>query len=62
LVEASPPAIAQPPMKSRSGSAHKMLLEFIAGILTTMVGALLYCLFRRKVIPFLKQRKTLKGE
>ncbi|KAG4939135.1 hypothetical protein AAZX31_16G109400 [Glycine max] len=49
-------------MKSRSGSAHKMLLEFIAGILTTMVGALLYCLFRRKVIPFLKQRKTLKGK
>ncbi|KAL5122545.1 Receptor-like protein kinase THESEUS 1 [Glycine soja] len=49
-------------MKNRSGSAHKMLLEFIAGILTTMVGALLYCLFWRKVIPFLKQRKTLKGK
>ncbi|TKY58316.1 Receptor protein kinase THESEUS 1 [Spatholobus suberectus] len=37
-----------------------MLLEFIAGILTAVVVTLLYFLFRRKVIPFLKQRKTLK--
>ncbi|KAK7376167.1 hypothetical protein VNO78_35021 [Psophocarpus tetragonolobus] len=27
-----------------------------------MVVALLYCLFRRKIIPFLKQRKTLEGK
>ncbi|KAK7376158.1 hypothetical protein VNO78_35012 [Psophocarpus tetragonolobus] len=39
-----------------------MLLEFIASILTTMVVALLYCLFRRKIIPFLKQRKNLEGK
>ncbi|RDY06629.1 Receptor-like protein kinase THESEUS 1, partial [Mucuna pruriens] len=58
----SPPATAQPPLKNSSGSARKMLLEFIAGILTTLVVALLYWLLRRKVIPFLKQRKTLKGK
>ncbi|KAK7346311.1 hypothetical protein VNO80_20827 [Phaseolus coccineus] len=43
-------------------SAHKMSLEFIAGIFAAMVVALLYWLFRRKVIPLLKQRKTLKGK
>ncbi|KAG2408832.1 LRR receptor-like serine/threonine-protein [Vigna angularis] len=37
-----------------------MSLEFIAGIFSAMVVALLYWLFRKKVIPFLKQRKTLK--
>ncbi|XP_022640172.1 probable LRR receptor-like serine/threonine-protein kinase At5g45780 [Vigna radiata var. radiata] len=42
-------------------SARKMLLEFIAGIFSAMVVALLYWLFRKKVIPFLKQRKTLKA-
>lgn len=39
-----------------------MLLGFIAGISTVMAVALLYWLFRTKVIPFLKQRKTSKGK
>ncbi|CAJ1942287.1 unnamed protein product [Sphenostylis stenocarpa] len=60
--QTSPPAIPQPPVKNRSGSAHKMSLGFIAGIFATMLVALLYWLFRRKVIPLLKQRKTLTGK
>jgi len=55
-VETSPPEIAQPPLR------NKMSLEFIAGIFSAIVVALLYWLFRKKVIPLLKQRKTLKGE
>lgn len=64
LLEASPPSTAKSLLKkNRSAfSAHNMLLGFIAGISTVMVLALLYYLFWRKVIPFLKQRKTLKGE
>ncbi|KAK7262997.1 hypothetical protein RJT34_30581 [Clitoria ternatea] len=63
LVEASPPATAQSPLKNRSGSsAHNMLLEFLAGISTVMLVTLLYYFFRRKVIPVLKQHKTLKGK
>ncbi|XP_047168437.1 probable serine/threonine-protein kinase PBL25 [Vigna umbellata] len=62
LVEISPPEIAQQPLRNRSGSGRKMSLEFIAGIFSALVVALLYWLFRKKVIPFLKQRKTLKGK
>ncbi|KAJ1380031.1 Serine-threonine/tyrosine-protein kinase, catalytic domain [Sesbania bispinosa] len=61
-MEASPSATAQSPLKNKSSSAHDMLLGFIAGISTVIVLALLYYLFRRKVIPFLKQHKTLKGK
>lgn len=39
-----------------------MLVGFVAGTLTVMVVALLYCLLRRKVIPLGKQRRGLKGE
>nr|WIL59943.1 nodulation protein [Melilotus officinalis] len=46
----------------RNASAHNMLLGFIAGISTVMVLALLFCLFWKRIIPFLKQPKALKGK
>ncbi|KAI4327783.1 hypothetical protein L6164_020205 [Bauhinia variegata] len=39
-----------------------MMVGFIAGILSVMVVASLYCLLRRKVIPFLKRGRTVKGK
>lgn len=63
LTAAPPPELAKPP-NSRNGNTNTlgMLVGFVSGILTVMVLALLYCLFRRKVIPLLKQRRGLTGE
>ncbi|WJX94122.1 hypothetical protein P8452_75574 [Trifolium repens] len=46
----------------KNASAHNMLLGFIAGISTVMALTLLFCLFWKRIIPFLKQPKTLKGK
>ncbi|CAI8608977.1 unnamed protein product [Vicia faba] len=48
--------------EGRNASAHNMLLGFIAGISTVMALALLFILFWKRIIPFLKQRNTLKGK
>jgi len=45
----------------RNSSAHNMLVGFIAGISTVMALALLFYLFWKRIIPFLKQPKILKG-
>ncbi|GAU34232.1 hypothetical protein TSUD_210140 [Trifolium subterraneum] len=47
----------------KNASTHyNMLLGFIAGITTVMALTLLFCLFWKRIIPFLKQPKTLKGK
>ncbi|XP_058736410.1 receptor-like protein kinase THESEUS 1 [Vicia villosa] len=48
--------------EGRNASTHNILLGFIAGISTVMALALLFFLFWKKIIPFLKQPNTLKGK
>jgi len=45
----------------RNASAQHMLVGFIAGISTVMALALLFYLFWKRIIPFLKQPKALEG-
>lgn len=65
----SPPGgtLANPPSGSGSGSAnhhgHRPIWGgFAIGILTVLVGASLYYLFRRKLIPVLRSKSQRKGK